>query len=56
MRESRNYTKEAWHDRHIEQKKFQMGELVLLYDNKFLQHPRKFHMHWLGPYVIRYMI
>jgi hypothetical protein len=28
---------------------------VLLYDNKFLQHPGKFQMHWLGPYVIRFV-
>jgi hypothetical protein len=32
----------AWHDRHIKQKKFQVGDLVLLYDNKFMQHPGKF--------------
>jgi hypothetical protein len=45
----------SWHDRHIKQKKFQTGDLVLLYDNKFLQHPGKFQMHWLGPYVIRFV-
>jgi hypothetical protein len=45
----------AWHDRHIKKKKFQTGDLVLLYDNKFLQHPGKFRMHWLGPYMIRYV-
>jgi hypothetical protein len=33
-----------------------MGYLNLLYDNKFLQHPKKFQMHWLDPYVIRYVI
>jgi hypothetical protein len=33
-----------------------MGDLVFLYDNKFLQHPRKFQMHWLGPYVIIFVI
>jgi hypothetical protein len=43
----------SWHDRHIKQKKFQVGDLVLLYDNKFMQHPGKFRMHWLGPYVIQ---
>jgi hypothetical protein len=32
----------AWHDIHIKQKKFQVGDLVLLYDNKFMQHPQKF--------------
>jgi hypothetical protein len=30
-----------------------VGYLVLLYDNKFMQHPGKFIMHWLGPYVIQ---
>jgi hypothetical protein len=29
----------AWHDKHIKHKKFQMGDLVFLYDSKFLQHP-----------------
>jgi hypothetical protein len=43
----------AWHDRHIKWKKFQVGDLVLLYDNKFMQHPGNFRMHWLGPYVIQ---
>jgi hypothetical protein len=47
--------KKAWHDRHIKQKKFQIGDLVLLYDNKFLQHLGKFQMHWLGPYVIKFV-
>jgi hypothetical protein len=28
---------------------------VLLYENKFLQHPGKLQMHWLGPYVIGYV-
>jgi hypothetical protein len=26
---------------------------VLLYDSKYLQHPGKFRMHWLGPYEIK---
>jgi hypothetical protein len=43
----------AWHDRHIKTKKFQVDNLVLLYDRKYLQHPEKFCMHWLGPYVIQ---
>jgi len=44
-----------WHDRHIKHKKFQVGELVLLYESKFMQHPGKFQMHWLGPYVIQHV-
>ena len=25
---------------------------MLLYDNKFLKHPGKLQMHWLGPYLV----
>ena len=42
----------VWHDRHIKNKQFQQGDLVLLYDNKFLTHPGKLQMHWLGPLLI----
>jgi hypothetical protein len=41
---------------YIKQKKFQKRDLALVYDNKFLKHPRKVQMHWLGPYVIRFVI
>jgi hypothetical protein len=40
----------AWHDRHIKKKNFKVGDMVLLYDSKYLQHPGKLRMHWLGPY------
>jgi hypothetical protein len=43
----------AWHDRHIKNKIFQIGDLVLLYDSKFIKFPGKFKTHWLGPYQIR---
>ena len=42
----------AWHDRHIKNKQFHQGDLVLLYDNKFLKHLGKLQMHWLGPYLV----
>ena len=45
----------AWNDRHIKQKKFQVGYVVLLYHSKFLKFPRKFKMHWLGPYIIKHI-
>jgi hypothetical protein len=35
----------AWHDRHIKKKTFKEGDLVLMYDNKSLQHPGKMRMH-----------
>ena len=31
----------AWHDRHIKKKQFQEGDLVLLYDIKFMNFPGK---------------
>jgi hypothetical protein len=43
----------AWHDRHIKRKNFKEGDLVLMYDNKSLQHPGKLRMHWLGPYKVK---
>jgi hypothetical protein len=29
--------------------------MVLLYDSKYLQHPGKFRMHWLGTYEIKFV-
>ena len=43
----------AWHDRHIKKKTFKEGDLVLMYDNKLFQHPRKLIMHWLGLYEVK---
>ena len=45
----------AWHDRNIKRKWFQLGNLVLMYDSKFLKHPRKLEMHWMGPYRIEHI-
>lgn len=45
----------AWHDFHIKQKKSQVDDLVLMYDNEFMKHPRKFHMHQLGLYIMQYV-
>ena len=45
----------AWHDRHIKSKSIKVGDLVLLYDNKFARFPGKFCMHWLGPYQVRHV-
>jgi len=43
-------------DRHIKKKFFKEADLVLFYHKKYLQHPRKFRMHWLGPYEIKSII
>jgi hypothetical protein len=45
----------AFHDRHIKKKAFQQGDLVLVYDSKFIKHLGKFRTHWLGPYEIAYV-
>jgi hypothetical protein len=44
----------AYHDMHIKKKEFKQGDLVLVYDSKFIKHPRKFITHWIGPYEIAY--
>jgi hypothetical protein len=46
----------AYHDRHIKKKAFKKGDLVLVYDSKFIKHPGKFITHCLGPYEITYII
>ena len=45
----------SWKDSHIKNKHFQQGDMVLLYDSKFVNHPGKLQMHWLGPYVINFI-
>ena len=45
----------AWHDRHIKSKAIKVGDLVLMYDNKFARFPGKFCVHWLGPYQVRHV-
>jgi hypothetical protein len=45
----------ANHDRHIKKKEFKQGDMVLVYNNKFMKHPGKFRTHWLGPYEIAYI-
>jgi hypothetical protein len=45
----------AYHDWHIKKKAFKQGDLVLVYDSKFIKHPGKFRTHWLGPYEIAYV-
>jgi hypothetical protein len=35
----------AYHDRRIRKKAFKKGDIVLVYENKFTKHPRKFRTH-----------
>jgi hypothetical protein len=45
----------AYHDRHIKKKEFKQGDLVLVYDNKFMKHPGNFRTHWLRPYEVAHV-
>jgi hypothetical protein len=45
----------AYPDRHIKKKEFKQGDLVLVYESKFIRHPGKFRTHWIGPYEITYV-
>jgi hypothetical protein len=45
----------AYHDRYIKKKAFKQGDLVQVYEIKFINHPRKFQTHWLGPYEVAYV-
>ena len=45
----------AWHDRHIKNKSFKVGDLVLLYDSKFAKFLGKYSMHWLGPDEVKHV-
>jgi hypothetical protein len=45
----------AYHVRHIKKKEFKQGDLVLLYNNKFMKHPGNFRTHWLGPFEVSYV-
>ena len=35
----------AYHEKHIEKKAFKQGDLVLVYDSKFMKHTGKFQTH-----------
>ena len=48
-----NTREKAWHDRHIKKKKLQIGDLVLLYDSKFMKFLGKFKTHWKGTYIVQ---
>ena len=45
--------KKVCHDRHIKNKLFQVGGLVLMYYNKIFKHPGKLKTHWLRPYIVK---
>ena len=48
----RKLEKKEWHDKHIKKNHFQIGDVVILYDSKFMKFPGKFKTHWKGPYIV----
>ena len=44
-----------YHDTHIKRKAFKQGDLVSVYANMFMNHPRKFRTYCLGPYEVAYV-
>jgi hypothetical protein len=46
----------TYHDTHIKKKAFKQGDIVLVYEKKFMKHPGKFRTHWLGPYQVAYIL
>ena len=44
--------RKSFYDSKLTPKKFNVGDLVLLYDSRFFKFPGKLQIHWLGPYEI----
>ena len=44
--------RKAWHDRHLRHPQFRQGDLVLLYQARFLKKARKLIPAWEGPYRV----
>ena len=47
--------RKKWHDSHIINKQFQVGDWALLYDSRFKDMPSKLQTRWLGPYEINHV-
>jgi hypothetical protein len=41
-----------YHDKKLRSTPLQVGELVLLYDSRYMHFPGKLHTRWLGPYIV----
>ena len=42
-----------WHDKHIHQREFRVGDSVLLFNSRFKLFPGKLHSRWLGPFKLK---
>ena len=45
--------KKVWHDRHIKNKQFWVGGLIIMYDIKFFKLLGKLKTHFLGQYIVK---
>eukprot|EP00253_Pinus_taeda_P022334 PITA_22334 len=41
-----------WHDQHLHEKQFQLGDWALLYDSRYKDFKGKLRKRWLGPYIV----
>lgn len=41
---------EKWHDKHISRRRFNKGDLVLLFNSRLRLFPRKLCSRWSGPF------
>ncbi|XP_070036243.1 uncharacterized protein [Nicotiana tomentosiformis] len=41
-----------WHDKHIQHRKFEQGQEVLLFNSRLKLFPRKFKSRWAGPFEV----
>ncbi|CAM6082642.1 unnamed protein product [Calypogeia fissa] len=39
-------------DKHLKPKLLEKGDLVLMYDSRYIHFPGKLHTRWLGPYKV----
>eukprot|EP00253_Pinus_taeda_P003803 PITA_03803 len=44
--------RKVWHDRHLNDKQFQLGDWALLYDSRHKDFKGKLRTRWLGPYAV----
>eukprot|EP00253_Pinus_taeda_P025911 PITA_25911 len=46
------FQRKIWHDRHLNDKQFQLGDWALLYDSRHKDFKGKLRTRWLGPYAL----
>eukprot|EP00253_Pinus_taeda_P032971 PITA_32971 len=46
------FQRKIWHDRHLKENQFQIGDWALLYDSRYKDFKGKLRTRWLGPYTM----